>query len=581
MAIVVRWNRYRYMKRLVSNRVKLPHLQKTRLSIVTLFFLNTQIILEALVKSSSEKRIQRSTLLVSSFLTWESSVFLICALSLLPSAISKWLILILCWISGLLFVVDMYMLITYQTLADKAAIYIILDTDVGEVIDYLVQFLLSGKLLMKTLCLMVIMGSAYFLVREACQFQWFDRIVRFTGILSIFSVFLWFPKYNSVVRFGDFFIQTADEFISYRKAVAIANAVPVSIIQNNSSLDYFVLILGESQSRTHMSLYGYPLHTTPRMDIRSREGELFIFNDTISCHSYTAAVMREAFTFMRHDDDRKPFYTYGNLFSILKTAGFHTVWLSNQEIGGRCAKPSRIYADLCSEKHFTMKVNIKKYNALPKDEVLLPLLDRSLHSAPKHSFIVLHLHGAHYQYRYRYPEEFGIYSAADELSLVDCYNAKLTQAQLQNRAEYDNALVYVDSVADRIIKRFEDKKAVVMFTSDHGEDVYDTPENLRADHGDYLKTSRTAEIPFVVWLSRSARETNPDVVRSLEHALARPYMNDDLIHTILDILNIHTPEYNPTYSILNEQYLDQTRRITGDIDYSSLRTICYHNRLKT
>ena len=40
-------------------------------------------------------------------------------------------------------------------------------------------------------------------------------------------------------------------------------------------------------------------------------------------------------------------------------------------------------------------------------------------------------------------------------------------------ADYDNAILYNDSIVDAIISRFEDKEAIIIYMPDHGEECYE------------------------------------------------------------------------------------------------------------
>lgn len=47
----------------------------------------------------------------------------------------------------------------------------------------------------------------------------------------------------------------------------------------------------------------------------------------------------------------------------------------------------------------------------------------------------------------------------------------------------------------------------------------------------------------------------------------RYYMTDDLIHTILDIVGIKTPEFDETRSVINEKFNAKRKKIYTGKDY--------------
>ena len=104
----------------------------------------------------------------------------------------------------------------------------------------------------------------------------------------------------------------------------------VRITRNDSSIPYVVLVLGESTNRNHMALYGYSLPTSPKLIERQREGRCYVFDDVVSPHSHTNAVLQKLFTFCNREAKNK-WYTYTSLFEVLESAGYFTAWMSNQE----------------------------------------------------------------------------------------------------------------------------------------------------------------------------------------------------------------------------------------------------------
>ena len=55
-----------------------------------------------------------------------------------------------------------------------------------------------------------------------------------------------------------------------------------------------VLVIGESTNRDHMSLYGYPRSTTPKLDAMRQE--LSVFKQVVAPRPYTIEVLQQALT---------------------------------------------------------------------------------------------------------------------------------------------------------------------------------------------------------------------------------------------------------------------------------------------
>jgi len=253
----------------------------------------------------------------------------------------------------------------------------------------------------------------------------------------------------------------------------------------------------------------------------------------------------------------KPWYLYTNLFDILKAAGYHTAWLSNQEVTGIYGNVPRAYADRCNEKKFTT-IHDTETTVYEFDEKLLPLLDNSLkaNSAAK-NFYVLHLLGTHLNYRARYPVEFEIFKAEDEPA------KEAFQRDFQ--AAYDNAVLYNDFVVDEIIKRFEDKDALVIYMADHGEDVFD--DGVHLGHGPRGNDKYQYEIPTMIWLSEVCKKNHPALEQKISAAKDLPFMTDDMIHALLDLMKIETPDFDSRKSLFSEDFDSTRRRIYKDNEY--------------
>ena len=296
-----------------------------------------------------------------------------------------------------------------------------------------------------------------------------------------------------------------------------------------------------------MQLYGYDLPTTPNLSRREQAGELTAFSSVTSPHAGTMAVMRTLFSF--YDNDAAGmWYDYGNIFDILREAGVHTSWLSNQESSGFYGSIGRTLASRCDEQAFTSHLAHTIDLSGRYDEEVLLLLDDALagdgrtDAEPQSDLIVVHLMGAHEDFKRRYPASFARFTAADETGGV-----RDDAAARQIRAEYDNAVLYDDHIVDAIIRRVEDQDALVIFLSDHGEEVNDVRDLV--GHGDE-SSSWQRDIPMVIWTSAKFRANHPEDVRRICAAKGHAWQSDEMIHTLLDLMKIRVPQYEKEKSLL-------------------------------
>lgn len=351
---------------------------------------------------------------------------------------------------------------------------------------------------------------------------------------------------NSILRLA-LNIRQAHEEIGSAEFVAwtLANH-EVGETEGTDDIPYVVFILGESTSRHHMQLYGYGLPTTPKLAARAEAGELVAYENVTSPHAGTMAVLRTLFSFYDNDANGM-WYDYGDLFDILRQAGVYTAWLSNQEASGFYGSIGRTLGERTDHVAFTSPVAHSIDLAERYDSEVLPLLDEELRERVAEpvpaAFYVIHLMGAHEEFSKRYPPEFARFTPEDEAGRGALEDASARAV----RAAYDNAVLYDDAIVDEIIRRFEDKDALVIFISDHGEEVYDT--RAQFGHGDETSPWQRA-VPMVFWMSKAFRANHPTDVQRIEAARRNHWQSDEMIHTLLDLMHVRVADFDETKSLL-------------------------------
>lgn len=351
---------------------------------------------------------------------------------------------------------------------------------------------------------------------------------------------------NSILRLA-LNIRQAHEEIGSAEFVAwtLANH-EVGETEGTDDIPYVVFILGESTSRHHMQLYGYGLPTTPKLAARAEAGELVAYENVTSPHAGTMAVLRTLFSFYDNDANGM-WYDYGDLFDILRQAGVYTAWLSNQEASGFYGSIGRTLGERTDHVAFTSPVAHSIDLAERYDSEVLPLLDEELRERVAEpvpaAFYVIHLMGAHEEFSKRYPPEFARFTPEDEAGRGALEDASARAV----RAAYDNAVLYDDAIVDEIIRRFEDKDALVIFISDHGEEVYDT--RAQFGHGDETSPWQR-DVPMVFWMSNVFRTNHPADVQRIEAARGNHWQSDEMIHTLLDLMHVRVADFDETKSLL-------------------------------
>ena len=451
-----------------------------------------------------------------------------------------------------LFAADVFVLFQYNTLVDYVMITIVLASNWKQALEFVLTFLLNKKLIFLSFTTVISSSILLLITQRLLQSPFIFNSLIFLCLyrpptqtdMTLFSLYRGYkmigPAYSKISLL--------------RRLSNQMTATPVILTSNNATIPAFVLILGESTSRHHMSLYDYSLRTNPLLEERKQQGQLIIFNDTISPHCYTQGTLEKMFTFACRGCE-KMWYEQGCLIDIVRSAGYNTIWISNQESISAWGNAATVISSRASSRVFLSSKGVRK--SVLFDEYILPHLDRMMKSyANRKTFFVIHLVGTHHRYSHRYPTpKFARFKPSDERGTT--HAIRLVQS------EYDNAILYNDYIIDSIITRFETENAIVLYLSDHGEEVYDNPDRPYLGHAEYLPSQWMVDIPMIFWTSPLFRKTYPDLVNRIRTAQHRPYMTDDLIHTILDILAIRTKDFEPERSVINPVFNSSRVRVYG------------------
>ena len=348
--------------------------------------------------------------------------------------------------------------------------------------------------------------------------------------------------------------------VAYQELVAKLDD-DIHLSRNDGRITNIVFILGESTNRNHMHLYGYELPNTPNLDEMAKKGEIVYFTNVVSAHSTTVASLSKIFTFCNHEAP-KPWYEYNNLIDIMNAAGYKTHWLSNQESSGIWGNVAQIYAAHSDVSHYT-QIRDSQEDDGRVDGELFPLVDNAIASASADkNFYVVHLMGCHLAYYNRYPY---IFTKFTEKDITGNYN----DDQKEVIAQYDNAIYYNDYIVSGIIDKFRETNTdtIVIYLPDHGEAVYDE-EGING-HIEENPSRHMIEVPLIMWASEKFKQNHPEKWELIQTAVHNPYMTDDMIHTVLDIADIGTVDYDPERSIINREFNRYRPRFFDDKDYDN------------
>lgn len=372
------------------------------------------------------------------------------------------------------------------------------------------------------------------------------------------------------------FVSFYDMYISEKemaKVIKQAEAVEATTQSEDHDSLNIVFVIGESYIREHAALYGYPLQTTPFLSKEQEEGRLFVFKDMVSPYNQTTRVIRNLLSCnsLGHGEDwaSAPPFT-----ALYKKNGYHVSIYDNQknfDMGFVFAFSLNTYlyhpkiAEACYHE-----TNDSTFEF--DDQLVDYYRQRTNKSAAKNRLVIFHLLGQHVGFQYRYPKTF------ERFTVDSTYFRKeewLTTEMREEIAHYDNATLYNDHVLQQIIGLYDQQSTIVIYLSDHGEEVYDYRENLGRDDwsmgNDPKQTLRWQYmVPFMVWCSDKYANSHPDMIGQLQQATQRPAMLDNVCQLLFHLSSLKTPYYHQERDVLSPAYHCPKRLINEHLDCDSI-----------
>ena len=315
----------------------------------------------------------------------------------------------------------------------------------------------------------------------------------------------------------------------------------------------YVLIIGESETRDHMQVYGYPRPTTPWLTHFAQNPNTFLFTNAYSNHTHTVPTLTYALSAKNQYNQIDLADAY-SLVEVAKAAGYKVFWLSNQAKFSVSETPITVTASLAD---FELWINNNigdKLTASYYDEQLV----RDLPDMQKEDkvLIILHLMGNHSTYRDRYPRQYNRFDGGEKR--IDTY---------------DNSILYNDEVLRQIYEKISQNPHFMawVYFSDHGDD----PDN-GLGHECSRFSYRMARIPLIVSVSERFKQTRADDYKYLQKHIKQYWTNDlvyDLMLGLLDIagkvgadeqFDLTSPQYNlPAENVL---LLHGEKKLDGEIN---------------
>lgn len=472
-----------------------------------------------------------------------------------------WLLLV---VHGVLMFTDIFLLVQFGIIFEQQTFDLILGTDAREAGEFFTSYV-NVPLMIAGLAGMILFNIAlYFAGRAIAGFarrrRWI-RAIKFLLVLAGAAIFGYMvygfvryrsgssiPTYTAPTRLVYSYIQ---HFANNRRTERLIDLCRTAKVGEGRTPDFdIVFVLGESYSVYHSPVYGYDKPSTPNQTKWQADSTLTVFTDVVTSDDWTQKVLS---TLLCPGERLSDFGNHPLLPVLLRKSGW----------------PVRLYDNEFTVSHDSFFYNRPDLSALMFDsrnrqrEKFDGDLVAKVELRDSAAFTIIHLMGQHFQYADRYPPEYSRFSAAD-------YDSKRYSARQRDMlAHYDNATYYNDAVLGRIIEKFADRDAIVVYVSDHGEEIFDFRDYY--GHG----TAAAAEVldyqlrvPMMIWTSPTFRREHPELQRAIDRAAHRRISSNDLPQFFLDLAGVDTPEFTPSRSFINAAY-DSTRPriVLNSIDF--------------
>lgn len=285
-------------------------------------------------------------------------------------------------VCGLYFAVELFCFYKFHRAINIDFIGILYGTNGDETKEFLQTFVDFNYVLLLSVCVLGISLSSY-LFRKVRLHKYFQRVFLFfvavSFLLCIRNVTVF--KYDTFLGhicmlFNHEELPDLHKYCTFPKLVSDGRAYPQNV----------VLIIGESFSRCHSSLYGYGKQTNPRLAQLKRTSRLYVY-DRISSPALNTVPAFKNFMSTWNPSSGKEWYVGVTIPEIAHLCGYKSYWISNQSKNGLWDNVVGLYADLCDNNYFVGEksagLDRKTY-----DEDVLPLL-RNINGGVKISVLYI------------------------------------------------------------------------------------------------------------------------------------------------------------------------------------------------
>ena len=380
------------------------------------------------------------------------------------------------------------------------------------------------------------------------------------GLLSVTTAYLADPTFrllNNVFPLNvtyNLYLAVERSWISAHYQERVANYRFDAVATHpKDSAEVYVMVIGETARSNNFSLYGYHRDTNPMLTTLVSDSSLIVFRD-VRTESNTTHKSVPMLLTSASASDYPALYREKGIIAAFKEAGFHTSFISNQLPNHSFIDFLGMEADSCL---FIKEAERAKDNV--SDMELLPIVKGILEKGRKKEFIVLHTYGSHFKYNERYPRNMAHFQPDYK-----------SQAKYENRQQlvnaYDNTIRFTDKFLYELSSILSSSacQSAWLYTSDHGENIYDDNRN-KFLHASPYPSEYEFRVPLLAWTSASYCSAYPDIISALRSNSGKCVSTSiSFFHTMLEMGGIKTKNLDLTKSLADREYKVQPRLYIND-----------------
>ena len=449
-------------------------------------------------------------------------------------------------LTGTLFAWNSYCLAEFNGILDEDYLMLILDTNVNEANEFLTSIVPKSFILGVGGVFLLFLALWLFSRRHPLRIsnKLSIPIIVLLGLLAAVHINYWQIWQDGPVNHVSYLLSAIPKYELPDESELNSSNPSVAFLPGNELPADVVLIIGESFSRNHSSMYGYDKQTNPRLGALKDSTLLFTFDSIDAPDVNTSPAFKFMLSLFSKADttgQAQKWYKYPNLLELMRVCGYDSYWYSNQACTGKFNSVARVFAKACDHVHFYQLEGPIGNNRV-RDDVLIDSSYqdvRQLNSG--HHFLVYHMMGSHFEYSMRYPDEYANFTPGD-------YKDRKA-SQRYTVATYDNSILFNDFVVEQIINMYRDKEAVVIYMPDHAQDMFDSSPDyfMHGKRHDPASCAAGIKIPFMVYATPLFQRHYPELMQRIkdrqEHP--KPWNTDDLPYFIMDLIGVESINGEP------------------------------------